>query len=113
MHKMITKLTVAFMLVSATFGMGLNLAVAYAASCTPTVTLDLYAKAGTATLYGTTSYPIWGYAANSGDPAGLPGPVLDVNQGDCVGVTLYNVDIPEATSLLFHFWRQYILYLLG
>jgi len=101
MHKMITKLTVAFMLVSAAFGMGLNLAVAYAASCTPTVTLDLYAKTGTATLYGTTSYTIWGYAANSGDPAGLPGPVLDVNQGDCVGVTLYNVDIPEATSLLF------------
>jgi len=96
------KLAVALVVLLAMFGAGFNSSVAYAASCTtPTATLDLYAKTGTATLYGSTAITIWGYAANSGDPAGLPGPVLDVNEGDCVQVTLYNVDIPEATSLLF------------
>jgi FtsP/CotA-like multicopper oxidase with cupredoxin domain len=96
------KLAVALVVLLAMFGAGFNSSVAYAASCTtPTATLDLYARTGTATLYGATSTTIWGYAANSGDPAGLPGPVLDVNEGDCVQVTLHNVDIPEATSLLF------------
>jgi len=97
----ILKLAVALAVLMAVFGAGFNSSVAYAASCTPTVNLDLFAKTGMATLYGTTTTPIWGYAANSGDPASLPGPVLDVNQGDCVGVTLHNVDIPENTSLLF------------
>jgi FtsP/CotA-like multicopper oxidase with cupredoxin domain len=96
------KLAVALVVLAALFGAGFNSSAAYAASCTPTVPpIDLYAKIGTATLYGSTSATIWGYAANSADPAGLPGPVLDVNQGDCVEVVLHNVDIPEATSLLF------------
>jgi FtsP/CotA-like multicopper oxidase with cupredoxin domain len=95
------KLAVALLVMMGLFGAGFNSSVAYAADCTPTVTLGLYAKTGTAILYGTTSTTIWGYAANSGDPVGLPGPVLDVNEGDCVEVVLYNVDIPEATSLLF------------
>jgi FtsP/CotA-like multicopper oxidase with cupredoxin domain len=95
------KLAVALVVLAVLFGAGFNSSVAYAASCTPTVTLDLYAKTGTATLYGSTSTTIWGYAANSGDAASLPGPVLDVNEGDCVQVNLHNVDIPEATSLLF------------
>ena len=95
------KLAVALVVLLAMFGAGFNSSAAYAAACSPTVTLDLYAKTGTATLYGTTSTTIWGYAANSGDAASLPGPVLDVNQGDCVQVNLNNVDIPEATSLLF------------
>jgi FtsP/CotA-like multicopper oxidase with cupredoxin domain len=95
------KLAVVLAVLLAMFGAGFTSSAVYAATCTPTVTLDLYAKTGTATLFGTTSTTIWGYAANSGDPAALPGPVLDVNVGDCVGVTLYNVNIPEATSLLF------------
>jgi FtsP/CotA-like multicopper oxidase with cupredoxin domain len=95
------KLAVVLVVLLAMFGAGFNSSVAYAASCSPTVSLDLYAKTGTATLYGTTTTPIWGYAANSGDLASLPGPVLDVNEGECVQVTLHNVDIPEATSLLF------------
>jgi len=94
-------LAVALAMLLAMFGAGFSSSAAYAAACTPTVSLDLYAKTGNATLYGTTTTPIWGYAANSGDPASLPGPVLDVNVGDCVEVTLHNVDIPEATSLLF------------
>ena len=97
----ILKLAVALAVLAAVFGAGFNSSVAFAASCTPTTTLDLYAKTGTATLYGSTSTPIWGYTANSADPATLPGPVLVVNEGDCVGVILHNVDIPEATSLLF------------
>jgi len=102
MHKIITKLTVAFLLVSATFGMGLNLAVAYAASCSPTVTLDLFATTGTATLYGSTMAPVWGYSSsNTPGSAAIPGPALEVNAGDCVQVNLHNVNLPEATSLLF------------
>jgi len=95
------KLAVVFVVLVAMFGAGFNSSVAYAAACTPTVTLDLYAKTGSAILFGATSSTIWGYATNSGDPATLPGPVLDVNQGDCIGVTLHNVDIPGNTSLLF------------
>jgi len=95
------KLAVALMVLVTMFGAGFNSSVAYAASCTPTVSLDIWAKTGTATLYGATSVPIWGFAALEGDSAGLPGPVLDVSEGDCVQVTLHNFDIPEATSLLF------------
>ena len=91
----------ALVVLLAMFGAGFTSSAAYAAACTPTVMLDRYAKMGTGTLYGSTATPIWGYAANSGDPASLPGPVLDVNVGDCVQVTLHNVDIPEATSVLF------------
>ena len=95
------KITLALMLLVAMFGAGYNSSVAYAATCTPTVFKDLYAKTGTATLFGTTSVNIWGYSASELDAAGIPGPVLDVNAGDCVQVTLHNFDIPEATSLLF------------
>jgi FtsP/CotA-like multicopper oxidase with cupredoxin domain len=95
------KLAVALLVIIGLLGAGFSTPAASAASCLPTVTIDRYAKTGTATLYGTTSVTIWGYAANSGDTASLPGPALDVNQGDCVEVVLHNVDIPEATSLLF------------
>jgi len=94
------KLAVVLVALLAMFGAGFGSSAAYAATCTPTVSLDLYAKTGTATLFGSTATPIWGYAANAADPAGLPGPVLEANEGDCVQVTLHNVDIPEATSLL-------------
>jgi len=96
------KLAVTFVVLMAMFGAGFNLSVAYAAACTPDTPLDLYATTGTATLYGSTIVPIWGYSSsNTPGSATLPGPALDVNVGDCVEVTLHNVDIPEATSLLF------------
>ena len=95
------KIMIALMVLMAMFGAGFKSSVAYAATCTPTVFKDLWAKTGTATLGGVTSVNIWGYAALDTDPSGLPGPVLDVNEGDCVQVTLHNSDIPEATSLLF------------
>jgi len=86
----------------AMFGAGFSSSVAYAAPCTPDTPIDLYATTGTATLFGSITVPIWGYSSsNVPGSATLPGPVLDVNAGDCVQVTLYNVDIPEATSLLF------------
>jgi FtsP/CotA-like multicopper oxidase with cupredoxin domain len=95
------KLAVALMVMVGLLGAGFSSSTALAATCTtPTVTINLYAKTGSA-LYGSTPTTIWGYAANSGDDASLPGPVLDVSEGDCVQVNLNNVNIPEATSLLF------------
>ena len=94
------KLTIALVVLVAMFGAGFHSSVAYAATCTPTVFQDLYALSGTTTLYGTTSVNFWGYSKTASG-ASLPGPVLEFNQGDCVQVTLYNVDIPENTSLLF------------
>jgi FtsP/CotA-like multicopper oxidase with cupredoxin domain len=96
------KLALAIVMLLAVLGAGgFKPSTAYAAACTPTITQDLWAKSGTATLYGTTTATIWGYAAQSADAAGLPGPVLEVNEGDCVQVNLHNVDIPGTTSLLF------------
>ena len=65
-------------------------------------TCDLYATAGTATLFGTTIVNILGFSASS-DPgtATLPGPILIANQSDTVTVTLHNTDLPEATALNF------------
>ena len=68
---------------------------------TGTVTCNLWARTGAATLYGAISVPIWGYAAAAADPAGLPGPALIVKEGDTVTVNLTNVNIAENTSLLF------------
>jgi hypothetical protein len=94
------KLTAALLLVTALFSSGLSTMTSAAALCSPTVSFNLWAKTGTATLYGSTTTPIWGYAASVSDPAGLPGPVLVVNEDECVGVTLTN-NLSENTSLLF------------
>ena len=51
-------------------------------------------------LYGATAVTIWGYSLTPGGAANLPGPVLEVNQGDCVQVTLHN-NLSEPTALLF------------
>ncbi len=94
------KITMALLVLVAMLAAGLKSSVAYAAPCTPTVSFDLYAKTGIATLYGTTTVNIYGYSSTAGGDATLPGPVLDVSQGVCVGITLYN-DLSETTSLLF------------
>ena len=66
------KLTAALLLVTALFSVGLAPVQAACGSlCTPTLTFDLWAKTGTATLYGSTTVTIWGYAANETDPAGI------------------------------------------
>ena len=63
-------------------------------------TCNLYAKAGTMTLPGST-VPVWGYTDSASGVVSQPGgPVLIVNQGNLVTVNLTN-NLPEATTLLF------------
>ena len=71
--------------------------------CTRTgtaATCDLWAMTGTATLLGV-PVPIWGFSpTGAAGTATAPGPVLVVNQGDSVTVTLHNT-LPQAVSLAF------------
>ncbi|MFN8597519.1 MAG: multicopper oxidase domain-containing protein [Anaerolineae bacterium] len=67
-----------------------------------TTSFDLWAKSGTATMADGTIVNIWGYAANSGDAAQLPGPTLVACAGDNITINLHNVDIPSASSLAVH-----------
>lgn len=73
------------------------------------VSVDLCAKDGTITLPGTPDpVPIWGLALKpTGVPctdpsivAALPGPVIDVGEGDTLTVTLHNA-LGENVSLVF------------
>ncbi|MCB0068921.1 MAG: multicopper oxidase family protein, partial [Caldilineaceae bacterium] len=88
--------------------LALLLAVAFLplpAQAQATVNIDLCATAGTATMPDGVSVPVWGYALGNCTAAPTVsqpgGPVLEVNQGDTVVVTLYN-SLPEATGMLFH-----------
>ncbi|MBW7881056.1 MAG: multicopper oxidase domain-containing protein, partial [Caldilineaceae bacterium] len=64
------------------------------------VTIDLCATAGTSSLPGGGSVPIWGYVAGPcTGTASLPGPVLQVNSGDIVTINLTN-QLPVPTSLV-------------
>ena len=88
--------------------LALLLAVAFMplpAQAQATVNIDLCATAGTATMPDGVSVPVWGYALGNCTAAPTVsqpgGPVLEVNQGDTVVVTLYN-SLPEATGMLFH-----------
>lgn len=94
------KLIVVLLVVAALFSAGFSPVTSAAALCSPTVSFNLWAKTGTVTLYGSTTTNIMGYAANSGAAPSLPGPVLDVPEGACVGVTLNN-SLGETTALLF------------
>ncbi len=68
----------------------------------PVTGLDLYAMTGSTTLPNGASVPVWGYSDSASGTLSQPGgPVLYVNQGDVLSVTLHNVDIPENTALLF------------
>ncbi len=71
--------------------------------CTETsaghVSCDLWAKTGTNQVLGQ-PIPIWGFSSTAGDPATAPGPVLVVNKGDVVTVTLHN-GLTESMSLAF------------
>src|SRR5262245_52991792 len=98
-HKMIRSL-LAFVL--AMGGLVLASSPALAAS----VTINLCAVAGTATLTGAVTVPIWGFGIPStpGDcttaTASLPGPVLSVNEGDSVTVNVTNA-LPGTRTLTF------------
>jgi FtsP/CotA-like multicopper oxidase with cupredoxin domain len=78
-----------------------------------TVDIDLCAKTGTQALVAddpatpsedeSVTVPIWGLAMGDCDtagPAALPGPVLNVDAGDLVNITLHN-SLDEAVSLVF------------
>jgi FtsP/CotA-like multicopper oxidase with cupredoxin domain len=62
----------------------------------PTTTIDLCAKAGTLSLPGPTSVTVWGFARlGTGQTcadvtAQVPGPILDIQQGESVQVNLEN-----------------------
>jgi len=59
---------------------------------------DLYAMTGTTQLLGTT-LPIWGFSTSAtAGSATAPGPVLVVEQGDTVSITLHN-QLPGNVSL--------------
>lgn len=86
-------------------GVGLvvaNSTVASAAS----VSIELCAKPGIATLTGTTTVPIWGFGmpATPGDcataTATLPGPQLDVVEGDDVSIQVINA-LPAGHTVRF------------
>jgi FtsP/CotA-like multicopper oxidase with cupredoxin domain len=72
------------------------------------VTIDLCAKAGTVDLPGLSGLPIWGFALKPGDaPCSdssvapeLPGPTLDVNEGDLVTIVLHNEVPGQNVSML-------------
>lgn len=74
------------------------------------VSIDLCALAGSATMPGAVSVPIWGFGAPTtpGDcttaTAGLPGPTLTVDEGDTVTINVTNalpvgtVEVPHTVS---------------
>lgn len=71
--------------------------------CTETsvgqVACDLWAKTGTNQVLGQ-PVPIWGFSSASDAPATAPGPVLVVDKGDVVTITLHN-GLAEPMSLAF------------
>jgi FtsP/CotA-like multicopper oxidase with cupredoxin domain len=72
------------------------------------VTINLCAKAGTLDLPGLSNMPIWGFALKPADAAcsdasvkaRLPGPTLEVNEGDLVTIVLHNEVPGQNVSLL-------------
>jgi hypothetical protein len=65
------------------------------------VTVNLCAKAGTVTLPGAVSLPVWGYASSCAAAITAPGgPVIAVDVGDVVTVNLSN-NLAVASGLLF------------
>jgi hypothetical protein len=66
---------------------------------TGTAACDLYAMAGTTSLLGS-SVPIWGFSTTgAAGSATAPGPVLVVNQGDQVSITVHNQLAGQDVSL--------------
>ncbi|MCL4561972.1 MAG: multicopper oxidase domain-containing protein [Chloroflexi bacterium] len=103
------KISTLLLVVMALIGSGLSFGTAQAASlpASPCIssggvaTCNLWATSGSLSLPDGASVPIWGYAETAGATLTQPGgPVLIVNQGDAVTVTLTN-ELPEDTGLLF------------
>jgi FtsP/CotA-like multicopper oxidase with cupredoxin domain len=86
---------------------GLYSAVTTAPASAASVSVYLCATTGTATMPGAVSVPIWGFVqtgsatcVGASGNAQIPGPVLDVNDGDEVTVTVTN-DLPGAHAASF------------
>ena len=83
----------------------LVLALVAAGLCAPSpasaapVAITLCALPGAATMADGASVPIWGFATGCANP-GLPGPVLSVNVGDTVAITVTNA-LPAGHPLAF------------
>ncbi|HZU87485.1 MAG TPA: multicopper oxidase domain-containing protein [Anaerolineaceae bacterium] len=60
---------------------------------------DLYAKAGTLSLPGAVTVPVWGFSDTPGGAAQYPGPTIIATSGDTLNITLHNVDVPGSVSL--------------
>jgi len=76
---------------------------AFAAPLAAPITVDLCATTGSITMPDSAVVTVWGYAPGNctGTPSvSVPGPTIDVNEGDVVTVNLYN-NLTEATALLF------------
>ena len=73
-----------------------------------TASCDLWAKPGSVVLPGAAApVPIWGFASTDAAPATLPGPVLVVDQGQAVTITVHNgladnlaLALPAVTGLV-------------
>ena len=67
------------------------------------ISVDLCATSGSITMPDATAIPIWGFAPGdcTGSPvAQVPGPTIDVSEGDVVTVNLYN-NLSENVSIVF------------
>ena len=69
------------------------------------VTIDLYTATGTTSLPGAASLPVWGYRTSAGAVTQPGGPVLTVDEGDTVTITLHN-GLSESTGLLLQGQRM-------
>jgi hypothetical protein len=103
-HKLTIRRTAAAVLAAAGLSVLALMASAGPASAA-TVSIDLYAVTGTTTLPGGQTVPVWGFRETN-TPATRPGgPVVVVDAGDSVQITLHN-ELSEATSLLFQGQEQ-------
>jgi len=64
-------------------------------------TIELWAKSGQIPTPDGDSLRIWGFARSATGEAEYPAPTIIVDEGDIVNVTVHNVDVPQAVSLVF------------
>lgn len=94
---------VMFLLLAAAALLTLDLAKLGKTQQANTVVVHLWATSGTVTMPDNTPVPIWGLTRQNpaqGGEARLPGPKIEVDQGDQVSVILHN-KLGRKTSLIF------------
>lgn len=68
------------------------------------VSIDLCATTGSVTMPDSAVVPVWGYVlgdcTGAAGTATIPGPIIEINAGDTITVTLHN-DLSENVSLIF------------